>query len=54
MVGLEISVFVPESSQVQPNKRVCVKQKSVDSNILQSMLFKVPGIRHMMYQEYNI
>ena len=41
MVALRTSVFVSESNEVQPSKRVCVKKESVDSNILQSTLFKV-------------
>ena len=41
MVALRISVFVSGSSVVLPNHRVCLKKESVDSNILQSMLFKV-------------
>ena len=30
-----------ESNEVQPDKRVCFKLESIDSNILQSVLFKV-------------
>ena len=30
-----------ESNEVQPYKRVCFKLESIDSNILQSVLFKV-------------
>ena len=41
MVVLRKSVLVSESNEVQPYKKVRVKQESVDSNILQSMLFKV-------------
>ena len=41
MVALRASVFASESNEVEPNKRVCVKWESVDSNILESVLFKV-------------
>ena len=41
MVALRTSVFVSESNQVEPNKRVYVKYESVDSSILESMIFKV-------------
>ena len=34
MVALRTSVFVSESNKVQPKKRVCVKQESIDSDIL--------------------
>ena len=34
MVELRTSVFVSESSEIQPNKRVSVKQEWVDSKIL--------------------
>ena len=43
MVALRTSVFVSESNKVEPNKKVCVKSESLDSNILESMLFKVLG-----------
>lgn len=35
------SQFVSESNEEQPNKRVWVKLKSADSNIFESMLFKM-------------
>ena len=41
MVALRTSVFVSESNKVETNKRVCVKQESLEANILESMLFKV-------------
>ena len=41
MVTLRTSVFVSVSNEVLPNKRVCAKYESVDSNILKSTLFKV-------------
>ena len=41
MVALRTSVFVSESNEVEPNKRVCVKYESLNSNSLESMLFKV-------------
>ena len=41
MVALRTSVFVSESNEVEPNKKVCVEKESLDSNILESMLFKV-------------
>ena len=43
MVALRTSVFVSVSNEVQPCQKVCVKYELVDSNILQSMLFKVLG-----------
>ena len=41
MVALRTSVLVSVSNEVLPNKRVCVKKKSFDSNILESVSFKV-------------
>ena len=41
MVASRASVFLSESNKVEPNKRVCVKWESLDSNILKSMLLKV-------------
>ena len=52
MAALRTSVFVSESNEVQPNKRVCVKEESFDSKILQSMLFKV--FRRVCLLPWNI
>ena len=41
MVALRISVSVSVSNDVAPNKSVCVKKESGDSNILQLMLFEL-------------
>ena len=41
MVVLRTRAFVSESNEREPNKRVHIKQESLDSNILESMLFKV-------------
>ena len=50
MVELRTSVFVSESNEVEPNIRVCVKYESLDSNNLESMLFKVLR-RYVSYHE---
>ena len=47
MVALGTSVFVSVSNGVLPNKRVCTKKESVNSNILQSTLFKI--LRYVFY-----
>ena len=52
MVALRTSAFVSESNEREPNKRVCVKQESLDSNILESMLFKV--LRRVCLLSWNI
>ena len=52
MVALRTSVFVSESNQVEPNKRVYVKYESVDSSILESMIFKV--LRLAVDNVYNL
>ena len=52
MVALRTSVFVSESNQVEPNKRVYVKYESVDSSILESMIFKV--LRLAVGNVYNL
>ena len=41
MVALRKTVFVSVSNDVLPNNRVSVKKELFDSNILQSVLFKV-------------
>ena len=52
MVALRTSVFVSESNKVEQNNRVCVKKESLDSNILESMLFKV--LRRVSLLSWNI
>ena len=52
MVALRTSVFVSESNEVEPNKKVCVEKESLDSNILESMLFKV--LRRVCLLSWNI
>ena len=43
MVALRTSVFVSESNKVEPNKRVCVKQESLDSNFWNQCYLKCSG-----------
>ena len=52
MVALRTNVYVSESNELQPNKRVCVKYGSLDSDILQSMLFRL--LRRVCLLSLNI
>ena len=41
MVALRMRVFLSVLNNVLPSKRVCCKKEPVDSNILQSISYKV-------------
>ena len=41
IVALTISVFVPVSNTILPNKTFCIKKESGESNTLHFMLFKM-------------